>query len=224
MSSITPSLRLVVITLVVGCVVASLTGATAKGYGGAPGDGALKIAVVNPARIILESKYYKTETDRLNKLQQDTLTQLRAWDTNSLLSQAEQQRLGELTVDETSQVGLDAGKKAEKQKLLEKSKALFDESLTLQAKANLAPAEQDRLREFAKLEADTKQREQAKSNNVKAQIDKDFAQVRDKAEKDARDSMNKIAKKDNLNLIFSAEVVLFADKDITDNVLNELNK
>lgn len=222
MTSITPSLRLVVITLVVGCVVASLTGATAKERV-APADGNLKIAVVNPARIILESKFYKTETDKLNKLNQDTLTRLRTWDSNKYLPQADQETLGDLTVEENSATGLDAAKKAQKQKLLDKEKALFDDSVALQTKNPLTPEEQARLREFAKLEADTGNRIQAKSAAVKERIDKEYNTVRDTAEKAAKDSMAKVAKKDGYNLIFSSEVVLFADSDITDKVLNDLN-
>ncbi|MCW3095608.1 MAG: Chaperone for outer membrane protein Skp family [Chthonomonadaceae bacterium] len=221
MSNITPSLRLVVITLVVGCVVASLTGATAKG---APGDNGLKIAVVNPARLIIESKFYKAETDKLQKLQQDTQLRIRTWDQNSLLSQTDQQSLADLTIDEGGKAGLDAGKKAEKQKLLDRGKALFDESVALQTKANLAQNEQDRLREFARLDADTKQREQAEATKIKSQIDTKLAEVRDATDKSARDSLNKIAKKDGYNMVFSSEVLLYADNDITDKVVGDINK
>jgi Skp family chaperone for outer membrane proteins len=221
MSTITPSLRLVVIILVVGCVVASLTGATAKG---APGDNGLKIAVVNPARLIIESKFYKAETDKLQKLQQDTQLRIRTWDQNSLLSQADQQALADLTIEEGSKAGLDAAKKAEKQKLLDRGKALFDESVALQTKANLVQNEQDRLREFARLDADTKQREQAEATKVKSQIDTKLTEVRDATDKSARDSLNKIAKKDGYNMVFSSEVLLYADNDITDKVVGDINK
>jgi Skp family chaperone for outer membrane proteins len=221
MSTITPSLRLVVIILVVGCIVASLTGATAKG---APGDNGLKIAVVNPARLIIESKFYKAETDKLQKLQQDTQLRIRTWDQNSLLSQADQQALADLTIEEGSKAGLDAAKKAEKQKLLDRGKALFDESVALQTKANLVQNEQDRLREFARLDADTKQREQAEATKVKSQIDTKLTEVRDATDKSARDSLNKIAKKDGYNMVFSSEVLLYADNDITDKVVGDINK
>jgi Skp family chaperone for outer membrane proteins len=221
MSPLTPSLRLVVITLVVGCVVASLTGATAKER--APADTGLKIAVVNGARLILESKYYKTETDKLQKLQQDTSLIIRTWDQNSLLSAAEQKELGDLTVEEGSKAGLDAAKKAAKQKLLDKGKMLFDDSLSLQTKPNLSQAENDRLREFAHLDADTKQREQAEAARVKGRIDSELTAIRDKTDKDARDSLNKISKKEGFNLVFSSEVVLYAETDITDKVLGDIN-
>jgi Skp family chaperone for outer membrane proteins len=222
MSPITPSLRLVVITLVVGCVVASLTGATAKGY--APADNGLKIAVVNPARLILDAKYYRTETDRLSKLQQDTSTMIRTWDNNSFLPVADQTTLGELAVAEGSKEGLDVAKKAQKQKLLDQGKRLFDESLALQTKTQLTQPEQDRLREFAKMDADTKKREQDTATNVKAQIDAKLTAIREKTDKDARESLNKIAKKDGYTLVFSSEVLLYAENDITDKVLGDLNK
>lgn len=222
MSPLTPSLRLVVITLVVGCVVASLTGATAKER--APADNGLKIAVINPARLVLESKYYKTETDKLQKLQQDTSLMIRTWDQNSLLPAADQTTLAELAIEEALPAGLDAGKKAQKQKLLDRGKALFDESVALQTKGQLNQAENDRLREFARLDADTKKREQDKATQVKGDIDTKLAAIREKTDKDARDSLNKIAKKDGYNLIFSSEVLLYADNDITDKVLSDLNK
>ena len=222
MQSITPSLRLVVITLVVGCVVASLTGATAKERG-ADANG-LKIAVINPARLILESKFYKAETDKLQKLQSDTQLRIRTWDQNSLLSATDQQSLADLTIEEGGKAGLDGAKKAEKQKLMDRGKALFDESVALQTKANLDQAEQNRLREFARLDADTKQREQAEATKIKAQIDGKLGEVRDATDKSARDSLNKIAKKDGYNMVFSSEVLLYADNDITDKVLSDINK
>ncbi len=223
MSPLTPSFRLVVITLVVGCVVASLTGATAKER--APADNGLKIAVVNPARLILESKFYKTETDKLSKLQKDTQTVIRVWDQNSLLSAAEQKTLGELAVEEESKAGLDAAKKSEQKKLLDKSKMLFDDSSSLQtSQKQLTPMERDRLTEFAKLDSDTKQREQATATSVKTQIDSKLAEVRETTDKNARASLDKIAKKDGYTLVFSSEVLLYAANDITDPVLGELNK
>ena len=222
MTPINPSLRLVVITLVVGCVVASLTGATAKGY--APADNSLKIAVVNPARLILDAKYYKTETDKLSKLQQDTSMMIRTWDNNSFLPVADQTTLGELAVAEGSKEGLDAAKKAQKQKLIDQGKRLFDESLALQTKTQLTQPEQDRLREFAKMDADTKKREQDTATNVKAQIDAKLTAIREKTDKDARESLNKISKKDGYTLVFSSEVLLYAENDITDKVLGDLNK
>ena len=221
MSPLTPSLRLVVITLVVGCVVASLTGATAKER--APDNG-LKVAVVNPARIILESKYYRTETDKLSRLQQDVSLTIRTWDQNSLLSAADQTTLGDLVVEEGSKEGLDAAKKAQKQKLLDKGKALFDESVTLQTQGQLNQVQNDRLREFARLDADTKKREQDKASAVKADIDTKLAAVREGTDKAARASLDKIAKKDGFNLVFSSEVLLYAENDITEAVLKDLNK
>lgn len=222
MPPLTPSLRLVVITLVVGCVAASLTGATAKGY--APADATLKIAVVNPARLIVDGKYYKAETDKLSKLQQDTSLMIRTWDQNSLMTEVDQKSLGELAVAEGSKEGLDAAKKAQKQKLLDKGKALFEEYVALQTKQQLNQTEQDRLREFARLDADTKKREQDTATTVKGQIDGKLTGIREKTDKDARDSLNKIAKNDHYTLVFSSEVLLYADNDITDKVLSDLNK
>lgn len=221
MSPLTPSLRLVVITLVVGCVVASLTGATAKERAA---DNGIKAAVVNPARIILESKYYKAETDKLSKLQQDTALIIRTWDGAYLLSAADQTTLGDLSVAEGSKEGLTAEKKAQKQKLVDKGKALFDELLTLQTKGALNQVEKDRLTEFARLQGDTKQRETDTANTVKGQIDTKLAAIREKTDKDARTSLDKVAKKGGYTLVFSSEVLLYADKDITDEVLSDLNK
>ncbi len=222
MNQLTPSLRLVVITLVVGCVVASLTGAKAKEL--AADNGGLKIAVVNPARLILETKFYKTSTDELNKLQSDTSLMIRTWDQNSLLSEADQKMLSELAIQENTPAGLDAGKKAQKQKLLDQGKRLFDESVSLQTKQQLNQADQDRLREFARLDADTKKREQDKATTVKEEIDKKLAAIREKTDKDARENLNKVAKKDGYNLVFSSEVLLYSENDITDKILAEMNK
>lgn len=221
-STLNPSLRLVVITLVVGCVAASLTGATAKGY--APAEGGLKIAAVNPARLILESKYYKAETEKLSKLQTDTQSIIRTWDQNALLPAADQKTLGDLVVEEGQPAGLDAGKKAQKQKLMDQGKALFNEFIALQTKqVALTQGENDRLREFVKLETDTKQREQTTAGNVKNEIDTKIAGIRETTDKNARESLNKVSLKEGYNLVFSSEVLLYAEKDITEKVLSDLN-
>ncbi len=222
MTSLNPSLRLVVIVLVVGCVAASLTGAKAKER--APDSGGLKIAVVNPARLVLETKYYKTSTEELNKIQSDTSLMIRTWDQNSLLSEADQKLLGDLTIQEGTPAGLDAGKKAQKQKLVDQGKRMFDESVALQTKGQLTQAENDRLREFARMDADTKKREQDKATTVKEDIDKRLLVIREKTDKDARENLNKVAKKDGYNLVFSSEVLLYSENDITEKILTELNK
>lgn len=221
MSTLTPSFRLVVITLVVGCVVASLTGATAKER--APADNGLKIAVVNPARLILDTKFYKAETDKLDALRASAQVKIRTWDQNRLLSKEEQLTLGDLVVAESSKAGLDAGKKAEKQKLLDKGKDLFNEMLTLQTKQGATQVELDRLTALTRLNTETQQREETEAQKIKDTIDKRLADIRLTTDSAARESLNKISKKEGCTMVFSSEVLLYADNDITDKVITDIN-
>jgi len=221
MSPLTPSLRLVVITLVVGCVVASLTGATAKER--VVADNGLKIAVVNPARLILDTKFYKAETDKLETQRQNAQTRIRAWDQNRLLSRDEQGRLGDLSVEEGGKAGLDAAKKAEMTKLVSKGNDLRNELLNLQTKKDASQAELDRLTALIRLDQETQKREADEAQKVKDAIDKRLADIRQVTDSAARESLNKIAKKDGFNMVFSSEVLLYADNDITDKVIGDIN-
>jgi len=221
MSPLTPSLRLVVITLVVGCVVASLTGATAKER--VVADNGLKIAVVNPARLIIDTKFYKAETDKLEALRNGAQLRIRTWDQNRLLSKDEQMRLGDLAVEESSKTGLDAAKKAEQAKLLAKGKDLFNEMLALQTKQGANQADLDKLTAFTRLDQETQKREGDEAQKIKDQIDKRLSDIRQVTDSAARESLNKIAKKDGFNMVFSSEVLLYADNDITDKVISDIN-
>jgi len=221
MSPLTPSLRLVVITLVVGCVVASLTGATAKER--APADNGLKIAVVNPARLILDTKFYKSETDKLEEKRKGAQEKIRAWDQNRLLTKDEQQKLGDLAVEAIGKAGLDAAKKAEQTRLLAKNNDLRNEQLALQTKQNANQVDLDRLTVLIRLDQETQKREADEAQRVKDEIDKRLADIRQVTDTAARESLNKIAKKDGFNMVFSSEVLLYADNDITDKVISDIN-
>ena len=221
MSPLTPSLRLVVITLVVGCVVASLTGATAKER--APADTGLKIAVVNPARLILDTKFYKIETDKLDSVRNGAQLRIRTWDQNRFLSKDEQQRLGDLAVEEGSKTGLDVAKKAEQAKLLMRAKELFNEQIALQTKQGANQVDLDRLTALTRLDQETQKREGDEAQKIKDQIDKRLADIRQVTDAAARESLNKVAKKEGSNMVFSSEVLLYADNDITDKVIADIN-
>ncbi len=213
-------LRALVLGAMALCIVASLTGARGADQGG----GLLKIAVVNPGRLLAEYKFTIKSNDDLARQQADASTTLNAWKSNSFLSEADQKALGDLTVQEGLPAGLDAAKKAQKQKLLDQNKKVFDEYTNLQSKQSPTPADNDRLREISRMAADTDRRIGEKKAEIQGQLEKQAQDIRTRMDLDVRTKLNEVAKKDGINLVFSSEVLLYADNDLTDKVLKELNK
>ncbi|HLK59611.1 MAG TPA: OmpH family outer membrane protein [Chthonomonadaceae bacterium] len=218
MSAPTPSLRLVVLALVTLCIVASLAGA--KGQD----KNVLKIAVVNPGKLLTEYKFtIKSDADLKTK-QNDVLTELNSWDQHRLLSEADQKTLSQIAIKENNKQALAAAEMATKQRLEETYKRVFDEFLSLQGKQQPNQAEQDRLKELNRMELDTSKRIKERQQAAQDDLQKQAAAVREKMDSDVRTNIIEVAKQKGYNLVFSSEVVLFCDNDLTDEVLKKLNK
>jgi outer membrane protein len=215
----TPSLRLIYLAAIVCCIVASLTGARAEQD---KNPGGLKVAVVNQHRLGDDYKYAQKTLQDLQKKEADFLTMLQTWQQNNLLSEADQKALSDLNVKDANT--LSADEKARKQKLLDQSKRLFDELLALQTRPQLNVAENDRLKEFSRLQADTEKRIKDRQGELQQQEQQDVGRLRDKVLADTNAGIAKVAKEKGYNLVFSSDVVLYADNDITDQVLKEINK
>ena len=218
MTAPTPSLRLVVLALVALCIVASLTGAKGQDKSN------LKIAVVNPGRLLSEYKFTIKSDQDLKTMQNDVLTELNSWDQHRLLTEADQKALSAIAIKESNKQALTAADTATKTKLDETSKKLFDEFLMLQGKPQLSQGEQDRLKELSKLEQETARHIKDRQEKAQQDLQKQAQDVRAKMDKDVRDNIIEVSKQKGYNLVFSSEVVLYCDNDLTDEVLKKLNK
>src|SRR5947209_8189949 len=83
-------IRATVLAAVVLGIVAALPGATAQDKNG------LRIAVVNPGKLVSEYKYAKASTETLENLSHETQVALEAWGKYPLLSVADQDTMVKL--------------------------------------------------------------------------------------------------------------------------------
>ncbi len=221
MSEPTRGLRAIVLGAIVLCIVASLTGAKA----GQDKNGGLRIATVDPVTILTQAANIVATKNQLQKQQSDTLLRLQTWQQNPLLSEADQVALSDIALAEATTNGASAQQKSQKDKLTGQSKTLVDEFNSLQSKqAALTQAEKDRLNVLTRAGSDTESRINLRKRESDEDLQKQANALDAKASKDMKDSINKVAKDKGFNLVFRNDVAFYADNDITDAVLAQMNK
>src|SRR5437868_778782 len=162
-------IRATVFAAVVLGIVASLTGARA----GEDKNG-LRIAVVNPGKLVSEYKFAKASTETLEKLGGETQVALDAWGKYPLLTVADQDALVKLLQKEKPGVELSKAEKDDIQRLITKHENLLKEYNDLLVKPNGQNTAQDiaRLDAFKKLQTDTVNRISAKKADATTEIGK----------------------------------------------------
>ncbi|HZO91564.1 MAG TPA: OmpH family outer membrane protein [Chthonomonadaceae bacterium] len=217
MSQPTRGLRLIVFAALVLGILAAL------GAGAAPEStaGGLKIAIVDVNRLLSDYNGTIASNNQLRKMADDAQTVLQTWKQNFLLTEPEQKRLGELTLKEAT---LTEAEKAEKKRLLDRSAALFQEFTTLQTKSTgVTDTEKQRITELTKLAGDTDNRIAARTKELQDEFEKERTTNATKIVKEIRDAVAKVAKKEGVNLVLSNDTAWYAEADITDAVLKQLN-
>ena len=220
MSEQSRGLRSIVLAAIVLCIVASMVGAGAQ-------DKGLRIAVVSPGRLVSDYKFAKASRDALEKMQSEVKTTLQTWDRYHMLTATEQDALTKLVLKEAATPNdLTKDEKTQMQQLKDKHEAQFVEfnNLLKQPVGNFAPAQAAQLDKLQKIRADTAARIKDKDTSAAREIQLKEEDYNVKIDKDVRENLNKVAKEKGFNLVFSSQVVLFADTDITDDVLKQLNK
>ncbi len=213
-------LRAIVVTTMALCFGASLIGAKA----GEAANGGLKIAVVNPADLVAKYKYTVEQRQDLDAKAASLELTLRTWANNPLIPEVDQKKMSELVFK--GDAALSGPEKDQLKKIQDRSKALGDEYTSLGQKQVGQTNAQDaqRLQEFTRLVNDTNKRIDDYKTSQQTEIQAQAAKVRDKVDTDVHASIAKVAKDKNYNLVFSSEVVLYADSDITQAILHDLNK
>lgn len=214
-------IRATVFAAIVLGIVASLTNA-----GAGQDKSGLRIAVVNPGRVLSEYKYAKSSTDTLEKLDGEAKLAIATWNRYPLLTLADQDNLVKLIQKEnTPGANMSKAETDQETALKAKHDALVKEYQDLLSKPNGQTTVQDsaRIEALGKLKNDTEARIKAKQTEATTEIGKRQDEFNLKIDKDVRDALNKVAKDRGMNLVFSSQVVLYADTDITDDVIKHLN-
>lgn len=224
MSEPTRSLRAIVLAAIMLCIVASLVGAKADQDKNA--SSVLRIASVDTSRLLSEYNYAISSSQDLTKKADELDLRLRTIQQNSLLPEADQKTLADLIVAENTPNGLNATQKGTKDKLVNQSKALLEQLTVLQSKqvGQLTQQDRDQLTDFARRASDTETRYNAAQKDAKDSLQKQQDGVMTKVLKDVHDATAKVAKEKGFSLILRSDVAFYADNDITDAVLGQLNK
>jgi Skp family chaperone for outer membrane proteins len=205
------------------CTIATLQGARA----GQDKTGVLKVASVDLGRMNTEYASFNKNIKALMDKNNANVTAFQALQQNPLLSEAEHQQLFDLMLAEgTQQGGLNAQQKDQKQKLLDKSRTMSQEFFSLQEKkvADLQPQDKEKLNTYFRSQTEATARLQKMQGQTGELLRGEAEKNQTTAIKTMRDTIGKIAKEKGISVVFSNEVVWFADNDITDAVLKELNK
>lgn len=213
-------IRATVFAAIVLGIVASISSRAADDKGG------LRIAVVNPGKLIAEYKYAKSAQDQLEKADGEAKLAIQTWSKYWLLTGADQDALVKLLQKESADAAnMTKAEKDQEQGFKTKFDNLFKEYNDLLGKPNGQTTEVDasRLAALNKAKNDTENRIKSKQQDATKEISGKQDEYNQKIDKDVRDALNKVAKEKGMNLVFSSQVVLFADTDITDDVLKHLN-
>ncbi len=215
-------IRATVLSAILLGIVASLTGASA----GQDKNLGVKTAVVNPRKLVFEYKFAASSRESIKKMEEIAKATLTILSQYPLLETGDQDALAKLTVKEEAVTpALTKPEADQMQALKDKHKNLVKELQTLQGKpsADISEIDSKQMGSLIKRQRDTQIKgegfNKAKSEEIQGKQDEFNAKV----DKDIRDALNKFCKDKGYNLVFSNEVVLFADTDITDDVLKKLN-
>lgn len=214
------NMRLMYFGAIALCIVATLTGAR-----GADKEGnGLKIGVVNLPKIASDYRYSTKADADLKSKQADIIVELNSWDQHRLLSEADQRVLGQIGVKDANKTQLTQEEQASKKRIEAASKTLFDEFQGLQQKQQSTPGETARLRELTHLDTETVKRIKDRQTSAQEELQKQANDARLKIDTDIKDAIHAVAKAKGFNLVFSSEVLLYCDNDLTDEVVKKLNK
>ncbi|MCS6777435.1 MAG: hypothetical protein RMJ43_09270 [Chloroherpetonaceae bacterium] len=223
MKQTTDGVRAIILASILLCITISLTGARAV----QEKNGGLRVATVDVGRLYNEYSFTINTLQELQKREQVSITVLRTLAQHALLSEADQKALADLvTAEATSPNGLTPEQKTKKQQLLDKSKAMSEEFLALQQKVvgQLTPQDKEKLNQYSRAQNETEQRLQRSRAETEEALQGDMIKNRNKAFKDVRDAVAKVARDKGVTLVLESQFAWYAETDLTEDALKVLNK
>ena len=225
MSGQTWGFRAIVLATIALCITATLKGA--QGAEGQDKGSVLRVATIDKSRLLSEYKFtIKSDAD-LRKEENDVVAALQTWKQNPLLTEADQKALGELVIAEANTpAGLTAPQKMQKQKLMDASKAALEDQVALSQKkvGEITALDQEKINRYARAASETDLRIQTRQADAQKNLQTKLNENTTKVLKDVREGVAKIAKEKGFHLVLSNDVAWYADADLTDAVLAQINK
>jgi Skp family chaperone for outer membrane proteins len=189
-------------------------------------SGPFKIACVDALQLMTKYNGTLAYNQALQKKLDNYQQMIQTWKQNPLLPADQQKRLGDLVLKGGGNLtgeNLTEAEKAEKQKLLDQSNALFAELNSLQTKAEPTATDKDRINTLTKLAADTDGRIQQRSDEIEQELTQEKEENMARVLKELHDGVAKVAQKKGYNLVLGSDTAWYAEADITDDVLKQVN-
>ncbi|MCS6920280.1 MAG: OmpH family outer membrane protein [Fimbriimonadales bacterium] len=176
--------------------------------------------VVNRVRVLSESTFVKAREEQLQALEARYSGALQALQENIILTDEERQELANLLIAEN----LNDAQRQRVQQLSQTARQRADELQQLRQKPQPTETEKAALERFSQMEARGREAIQAFAQQLQQQLGQRIRQLNAEVDKAISETVAQVAKEKRLTLVFSAEAVLYAENDITDDVIKKLNE
>ncbi len=181
---------------------------------------AQNMGVVDYERVVNESSYVKTRLEQLQALEQRYRGALQTLQENSILTDEERQEMTTLLLADN----LNDAQRQRLQQLTNTSRQRFEELQQLRQKPSPSETEKAALERFTQMEVRGREALQALAQQLSQQLEQRVQESRQEVNKVVREVIGQVAKEKRLSVVFSAESVLYAENDITDEVIKRLNE
>jgi Skp family chaperone for outer membrane proteins len=191
--------------LMIGCVLT----AHAQAFG-----------VVDYERIMNESTYVQTNRDRIQSLRARYLNVLQTLEENLVLTNEERQELTNLLLAEN----LNDEQRKRVDQLKQTARQRAAELQQLRQKPQPTETEKAALERFTQMESVGREALQSLAQQMSQQLEQQAQQIGKQVDTAVRETIAQVAKEKKLSLVFSAGAVLYAENDITNDVIKRLNE
>ena len=176
--------------------------------------------VVDYERIMTESTYVKTNRDQIQALRARYLSVLQTLEENIVLTNEERQELVNLLLAET----LNDDQRKRVEQLTQTARQRAGELQQLRQKPQPTETEKAALERFTQMEAVGREALQSLAQQLSQQLEQQAQQIGKQVDTTVRETIAQVAKEKKLTLVFSAGAVLYAENDITNDVIKRLNE
>lgn len=185
-------------------------------------DNALKVGVVDFARVTRDAPRVKQYREEFDQLAATLEKQLEIRSQNLMLDEAEVKELIELKLKPAE--ALSEKEKARINELQNKERSLDEEFKQLQATSQPTEQQKARLQELQEIQRKSKTTGEALEKDYNSRLQAKAVELEEKMTLDIQDAVKKVAEAKGLSLVLSKAAVLFGGLDITDEVINKLDR
>jgi Skp family chaperone for outer membrane proteins len=180
---------------------------------------AQSVGMVDYERIVNEAQLTQESLRELQALQQLYQQAFQSLQESLILTDEERQELANLLM----QPNLNDQQKKRLEALKTTARQRADELQALRQKANPTETEKAALERFTQMEARSREALQLLGQQWGQEFNQQAETRRAQVQKRIREVIAQVAKEKKIQVVFSAEVVLYCENDLTDEVIKRLN-